>query len=128
MDYSTPDSSVHLILQATILEWVAIHFSRGSSLPRDTTLFHISDSSPPEPPGNLQTTIQWIKSDTVQLNSSLITTEIYLLKYMWDILYFFPLYVLCQNTLSFFCLLMSFFLNGVWSVAKLYFQKRKLAY
>ena len=29
--------SVHGILQARILEWVAIPFSRGSSLPRDRT-------------------------------------------------------------------------------------------
>ena len=31
MDYSLPDSSVHGILQAKILESVAISFSRGSS-------------------------------------------------------------------------------------------------
>ena len=31
MDYSLPGSSVHGILQARILEWVAIPFSRGSS-------------------------------------------------------------------------------------------------
>ena len=37
MDYSPPRSSVHGILQARILEWVAISFSRGSSLPRDQT-------------------------------------------------------------------------------------------
>ena len=30
MDYSLPDSSVHGILLARILEWVAITFSRGS--------------------------------------------------------------------------------------------------
>ena len=30
-DYSLPGSSVHGILQAIILEWVAISFSRGSS-------------------------------------------------------------------------------------------------
>ena len=30
MDYSLPGSSVHVILQARILEWVAISFSRGS--------------------------------------------------------------------------------------------------
>ena len=30
-----PGSSVHGILQARILEWVAIHFSRGSSQPKD---------------------------------------------------------------------------------------------
>ena len=37
MDYSPPDSSVHGILQARILELVAIPFSRGSSWPRDQT-------------------------------------------------------------------------------------------
>ena len=31
MDYSQPGSLVHGILQARILEWVAISFSRGSS-------------------------------------------------------------------------------------------------
>ena len=35
-----PGSSVHGILQARILEWVAISFSRGSSLPRART--HVS--------------------------------------------------------------------------------------
>ena len=37
MDYSPPGSSIHGILQARILEWVAISFSRGSSWPRDWT-------------------------------------------------------------------------------------------
>ena len=37
MDYSPPGSSVHGILQARILEWVAVPFSRGSSQPRDQT-------------------------------------------------------------------------------------------
>ena len=37
MDCSPPGYSVHLILQARILEWVAISFSRGSSWPRDQT-------------------------------------------------------------------------------------------
>ena len=35
MDCSLPGSSVHGISQIRILEWVAIPFSRGSSLPRD---------------------------------------------------------------------------------------------
>ena len=35
MDSSLPGSSVHGILQARILEWVAIAFSRGSSQPVD---------------------------------------------------------------------------------------------
>ena len=37
MDCSLTDSSVHGILQARILEWVAIAFSRGSSQPKDWT-------------------------------------------------------------------------------------------
>ena len=37
VDCSPPGSSIHGILQARILEWVAISFSRGSSRPRDQT-------------------------------------------------------------------------------------------
>ena len=37
MDCSPPGSSVHGILQARILEWVSISFSRVSSQPRDHT-------------------------------------------------------------------------------------------
>ena len=37
MDCSSPGSFVHGILQARILEWVAIAFSRGSSQPRGRT-------------------------------------------------------------------------------------------
>ena len=37
MDCSPPSSSVHGILQARILEWVAIPFSKGSSWPRIRT-------------------------------------------------------------------------------------------
>ena len=37
VDCSPPVSSVHKISQASILEWVAILFSRGSSWPRDWT-------------------------------------------------------------------------------------------
>ena len=37
MDCSLPGSSFHGISQATILEWVAISFFRGSSWPRDWT-------------------------------------------------------------------------------------------
>ena len=36
-DCNPPESSVHGISQAWILEWVAISFSRGSSPPRDGT-------------------------------------------------------------------------------------------
>ena len=37
MDFSLPGSSVHGILQARILEWVAIPSCRGSSPPRNRT-------------------------------------------------------------------------------------------
>ena len=37
MDCSPPGSSVHGTLQARIIEWVAIPFSRGSSQPRGRT-------------------------------------------------------------------------------------------
>ena len=43
VDCSLPGSSVHGILQARILEWVAISFSRGSSQPR---IEHASLMSP----------------------------------------------------------------------------------
>ena len=60
-DCSPPGSSIHGILQARILEWVAITFSRGFSWPRDQT--HMSCISRQilllsEPPGKpLHTTI-----------------------------------------------------------------------
>ena len=40
MDCSPPDSSIHGIFQARILEWGTISSSRGSSRPRDQT--HVS--------------------------------------------------------------------------------------
>ena len=57
-DCSPPGSSVHRILQARILEWVAIYFPRGSSQRRDrtciTSIFCIGGrfftTEPPEKP------------------------------------------------------------------------------
>ena len=40
MDYSLPVSSVHGTLQARILEWGVLLFSRGSSHPRDQPMSH----------------------------------------------------------------------------------------
>ena len=53
MDCSPPGSSVCGILQARILEWVAISFSRGSSQSRDRTpVSHLqADALTSEPPG-----------------------------------------------------------------------------
>jgi len=55
MDYSPPGSSVHRILQARILEWVAIPFYRGSSPPGELNLVsciagRFFTSEPPEKP------------------------------------------------------------------------------
>ena len=47
LDCSPPDSSVHGIFQARVLEWIAISFSRGSSQPRNRTRVSCSVS-----PGN----------------------------------------------------------------------------
>ena len=41
MDCSPPGSSVHGILQAIILEWVAMPSSRESSRPRDQTYIYV---------------------------------------------------------------------------------------
>ena len=46
MDSSWQGSSVHRILQARVLEWFSISFSRGSSQPRDwTQVFHMAGRS-----------------------------------------------------------------------------------
>ena len=71
MDYSClPGSSVHEILQARILEWVAISSSRGSSLPRDRT--HVSSATctagrffTAEPPGKPQAQVQTIPAGSL---------------------------------------------------------------
>ena len=54
MDCSPPGSSIHGILQARILEWVAISFSRGSSQCKNQTrVSHIASRGflTSEPPG-----------------------------------------------------------------------------
>ena len=52
MDCSSPGSSVHGILQARILDRVAILFSRGSSWPKDRTQVScFAGWLPSEPPG-----------------------------------------------------------------------------
>ena len=58
MDRSIPGFSVLGILQARILKWVAVPFSRGSSQPRDQTQVSCieGDSLPSEPPGKPKNT------------------------------------------------------------------------
>ena len=55
--YDPMDYTVHGILQARILEWVAFPFSRGSSQPRDPRSPPLqADSLPAEPPGKSKNT------------------------------------------------------------------------
>ena len=58
MDYNPSGSSVHGILPARILEWVATSFSRGSSQPRDWTQvsYLAGGFFTAEPPGKSDTT------------------------------------------------------------------------
>ena len=75
MDCSPAGSSVHGILQARILEWVAISFSRGSSQPgikpRSPTLW--VDTLPSEP----LKTVGDTKSDQKEREARLSTKEPY---------------------------------------------------
>ena len=59
MDCSPPGFSVHGIMQARILEWVAMPSSRGSSQPRDWTwVFCIAgEFLTAEPPGKPQSVL-----------------------------------------------------------------------
>ena len=56
MDCNPAGSSVHGILQARILEWIAVPFFRGSSWPWDWTQVSFT-SGGSEPPGELYTCV-----------------------------------------------------------------------
>ena len=62
MDCNLPSSSVHRVLQARILEWVATSFSRGSSWRRDRTWSPAlqTDYLPTEPWGKPMTNLDSI--------------------------------------------------------------------
>ena len=61
MDCNLPGSSVRRILEARILEWVAIFFSKGSSLPRRllSLLPWQVGSLPLVPPGKPSISVYW---------------------------------------------------------------------
>ena len=76
MNCSPSGSSVHGILQARILEWVAVPFSRGSSRPVDRTwascivrqiLYSLSHQGSPPPPDNAITkSFKWRQESQCQ--------------------------------------------------------------
>ena len=63
MDYNPPGSSVHGILKASIVDWLAIPFSRRSSWPRNRPRSPAlqADSLPSEPPGKSTKNLQFKK-------------------------------------------------------------------
>ena len=71
MDCSPPGSSVHGILKARILEWVAMPSSRGSSQPRNGT--QVSGIA-----GRFFTS--W---DTREVHAYIISTHMYVFAYKW---------------------------------------------
>ena len=83
MDWGPPGSSVHGILRARILEWVAMPFSRGSSWRRDRTESSAlrADSLLSEPPG---------KPYSINRCSLILIEE----NKKW---YFSPLFYCCEN-------------------------------
>ena len=74
MDCSMPGSFVQGILQARILEWVAIPFSRGSSQPKDQTCISCTAGTlfTAEAPGKpLRICVQVIKRENTRLQAAL---------------------------------------------------------
>ena len=57
IDCSPPGSSVHGVLQARILEWVAVSYSKGIFLTQGFPALQ-ADSLPSEPPGEVITKLQ----------------------------------------------------------------------
>ena len=76
MDCSQPSSSVHEIIQARVLEWVAISFPRGSSRLRDRTCVSLllADSLLFEPPGN--PIYNWNRNEISASEINLPTSEV----------------------------------------------------
>ena len=111
-DYSPLDSSLHGILQARILEWVAISFSKGSSQPRDQTCISCSaeffTTDPPGKPYAKDTNIQSKKWRLAHLDFQksfcphVDTLSIaFRTLYVWAVLLFFFLCHVCMPLLQF---------------------------
>ena len=81
MDCSPPGSSVHGILQARILEWVAISSSRGSSQPRDGTW--VSCTAGRHPLRHQGSLVKWVKWRKQAKQTSYDITYVWKLKKRW---------------------------------------------
>ena len=112
------DYTVHGILQARILEWVAVPFSRGSSQPRDGTQVSAwqADSLPAEPQGSPRR-LEWVAYPFSSRSSrprnwtgiSRITGQFFInwairkAHHVWDILLNTNLWILITALWSIFC-------------------------
>jgi len=86
MDCGPPGSAVHGVLQARILRWVAMPFSRGPSRPRDQTWDSCTPgefftAEPPGKPSELQTDLKapqgpsWVLHESAQAMSLKFVTQ-----------------------------------------------------
>ena len=76
-DYSPLGSSVHGILQARILEWVAVPSSRGSSQPRDQIQVSCiaGGSLPTESPGKPHISVDQLLNCYTSVNKTIIARK-----------------------------------------------------
>ena len=91
MDCVLPRSSIHGILQARILKWVAIPFSRGSSWLRvklRSPALQV-DSLPPKPPGQPSSYYNWLQNPTF-FNQKKGTSSSILVEEMGKLIQVFP--------------------------------------
>jgi len=111
MDCSPPGFSVHEILQARILEWVAISSSRGSFQPRDQT---VSLASPELTGGFFSTSTTW-ECSSLTLLQKLDSPSPYTKQFSYS------LTLLAFLLFSYPCLLLSLFTSNrceSWTVKK----------
>ena len=106
MDCSPPGFSVHGILQARILEWVAMTFSKGSSWPRDWT--HISYISCP-----------WLSLFFSSIFQASFKWKWYLGTTVWAYGGFPSGSVVKRKTILFYFLLLLFWSHAMWDLSSL---------
>ena len=78
MDCSLLDSSVHGILQSRILEWIAIPFSRGFSLPWDWTWVSLMNMGLPHELGSPRFFTVWATREYLYKGPNIVTVASWL--------------------------------------------------
>ena len=97
MDCGSPGFAVHGILQARIVEWVAMPSSRGSSQPRDQThisyvscigmqvLYHQCHPGSPNMPPGLIVSAHWVRKSWEQNRASILASQEWFYKDLWSL-------------------------------------------